>query len=243
MRRAWILVVATAVGACVDTSGSASSAGNPDDGGYAGSCEYHPSVMSDLDAVGLVGISANELLARAEGTYAGELSWVESLAPHANAGTQTPVEIEVTYAGGEIRDVDAVRLQPCGHLGPCPCEDRLEVDVNVRIVSADGGLDEHMVVALQYSPTDDYFGSGLPFFYHRFDPDAAPGGLASSDLDLPDGATLREVFLTADFDAGTCTGSFNVEIQMGNGIGAGPFANFTATTDPSDPTDTTDTTD
>jgi hypothetical protein len=244
MRMAWIVAAATLVSGCAGeadsdegTSETASTSGDDvgsDDGGYAGSCEYRPSVLPDIDAVGLVGISARELLARAEGTYTGELSWIENLASHANAGTQTPVEIEVMYAGGEIRDIDAELVAPCLHDGPCPCEDRLEVDVNVRIVSTDGALDEQMVIALQYAPTDDYFGSGLPHFYHRFDPDASPGGLETSDIDIPEDTTLREVFLTADFDDGTCGGSFNVEIEMGPGIGAGPFASFTATTDSTD---------
>jgi hypothetical protein len=231
-RKTWILVVVAAwIGGCV---GDAEDVGDPDDGTYAANCEYRPSLLPSLDAVALVGASASEVLARAEGNYAGDLSWNGSVASHANNGNTTPVDIEIVYAGGEIRDVDAVLLQPCEHLGPCPCEDQLEIDVNVRIVSADGALDEQMVVALLYSPTNDYFGSPLPHFYHGFDPDAAPGGLASSDIAMPEGATLRELFLTAEIDAGTCTGSLNAEIDMDGGIGAGPFASFTAITDAPD---------
>ena len=227
MRILWTAVLATAVGGCPGETDEHDDT-SPD--GYAGHCEYRPTVLSDLDTVGLVGISARELLSRAEGTYTGELSWIANLASHANSGTTTSIRIDLSYAAGEIRDVEAVLLQPCGHLGPCPCEDRLEVDVNVRIVSTDGALDEEMVAALQYVPTDGYFTSELPHLYHRFDPDGSAGGLATSDIQLPEDATLREVFLAADFDDGTVTGGLNVEVDMRGGIGAGPIASFSATT-------------
>jgi hypothetical protein len=65
----------------------------------------------------------------------------------------SPSTIEISYDGGEIRNVDAVLVSPCEHDGPCPCEDSFEIDVTWRVVSMDGVLDESWVAPIKHQPT------------------------------------------------------------------------------------------
>ncbi|MCA9659199.1 MAG: hypothetical protein KC486_12710 [Myxococcales bacterium] len=185
-------------------------------------CERTPTQLSSLDAASITGQTPAEVLARAAGTYSGEVRYAGAFVTHKNDGASAPVTVELTYAGGELRDIDAVLVQPCPHDGPCPCEDSLEIDVNLRISSDDGALDETLTVALTSTP-NNLIGSALPSIYHPYDPDAAPGGLETTDLDV-DASALRDVILTGTLDRGGAHIGLNAEVEVGDGVGFGPFA-------------------
>jgi hypothetical protein len=139
------------------------------------------------------------------------------------------LEVEVAYAGGEIRDVDSELVTPCMHDGPCPCSDRLEIDVRFRIVSDDGALDEMWTVALQHQPENDYFSPVGTSMYHRFDPDATTGTLSRGSFAIDPDTVLDEMVMTGQFRGGALEGALNVQVSQGGAdgwVGFGPVSNF-----------------
>lgn len=183
-----------------------------------GKCERTVHVLSSVDAPSLTGRTAADVLSLAEGVYAGSVTWIDNQIAHEDAGASVPVEIEVAYAGGEIRDVDATLVEPCLNDAPCECDDTLEIDVALRIVADDGSLDEHWVVTLEI--TDDPLGSEtLPGIRHTFDPDEEPGGLQTDDLKLAAGENLRAVSFSAGFTEGAIAAGLHVEADVKHGVG------------------------
>ncbi|MFH1468093.1 MAG: hypothetical protein ABIO70_27145 [Pseudomonadota bacterium] len=113
---------------------------------YAGPhCEDTPTVITLEEATAL-GFSGADVLALAEGIRDETLTWT------ADEST-TPVHVTVTYDAGEVRFVDSEPVYPEGEDGAIQdiavvCDDRVEVDVTVTVVTDDGGFDEAWDVAL-----------------------------------------------------------------------------------------------
>jgi len=193
-----------------------------------GECKRTTTVLASTDVVSITGQSAADVLSVAGGAYTGELRWFENLAQHANAGTSTPLTLELVYVGGEVRDIDAELVSPCYLDGPCGCDDTLEIEMTLKLASDDGALLDTIPVTLKSSPAE----FSDPWLSQSFDPDAAPGGLQTTDLSLPKDATLREFSITAIFESGAASGELRVAVNMGGGVGVGPFAGFDAVREP-----------
>lgn len=193
-------------------------------------CVQTITVLEDLDAVGPTGLLPRDVLEASEGAFSGGMTWLaEGPVRYSGALGPIPLTIEVTYAGGEIRDVDAELVTPCQHDGPCPCEDRLEIDMEMRVRSDDGVLDEAWTVAVHHQPSYDGFGSNGTSIYHRFDPDETQGSLSRASFTLSDDVVLDEMVATGEFRGGSLAGGFNVQVALGGaggGIGFGPGATF-----------------
>jgi hypothetical protein len=179
------------------------------------------------------------VLDEAVGVYAGSMRWLDPEGPILYQGAlgPTPVEVEVAYSGGEIRDVDAELVSPCQHDGPCPCADRLEIDVQFRVVSDDGVLDETWTVTLNHElpGASDGFSSPGTSMYHRFEPDDTQGSLSRASFELDPDTVLNEMVMTGDFRDGALAAGLNVEVSIVSGpaagsIGFGSVSNFSAVT-------------
>jgi hypothetical protein len=226
------------VASTTDTTTATDDAATGPGDSYDGMCQETITVLTSSDAVGPTGISPATVLAEAQGIYTGTMTWTaEGPVRYTGALGPTATEVEVTYAGGEIRDVVAELVMPCQHDGPCPCEDRLEVDVQIRLVTADGALDEVWTATLNHlPPTEDiYFGSPGTSIYHRFDPDDTQGALSRASFAVSDGVVINEMVATAQLSRGALEGSLNVEVAMPDGadggwIGFGSIAGFGAIT-------------
>ncbi len=222
-----------------DSEGSASEGGDTT-GAYGGNCVETVTVLAGPNALGPTGIAPAPIIADAEGTYTGSMRWLADEGPvkYQGAVGPTPVEIEVAYVGGEIRDVQAELVTPCEHDGPCPCNDRLEVDVQMRVVSADGVLDETWTVELDHLPpgSDDWFSSVGTSIYHRFDPDTdTQGTLSRGAFEIASDHVVERMIMTGGFEGGALEGALNVEVAIVSGpaqgsIGFGAVANFGAVT-------------
>jgi len=220
----------------VDTDGTGgTTTGGDDEDVFDGQCVKNSSVLSSLDVMSITGQTAADVLAQAEGEYSGIIRYVDSgIVSHKNVGTDSNVTVELLYGGGELRDLDAVLVAPCGHEGPCPCNDSLEIDVTLKITSEDGAIAETLPVVLTSTPSgDSFFFTPYPYVYQYYDPDVSPGGLQSSDLEVNDG-TLKQVVITGTFSDGGMTGELNAEVDLFGATGLGPFAELAAVTELSD---------
>jgi hypothetical protein len=117
-----------------------------------------------------------------------------------------PFTVEVSYAGGEIRDVKATLVEACTDDGPCPCESRVEADFTVRLWSADGMLDETWTITIGHEPQAGGFGRGT-YFQHTFSPDTPRGLLSPQTVHQGENVSLLEFVLDARFDQGAVRGS------------------------------------
>jgi hypothetical protein len=195
------------------------------------------SIITDLEAP-LPGFDTNvlEILARSEGTYLGDFTWLENDGPAmvTHAGTTSPLAMAVAHEGGEIRltEVELLGQFPNGQNGGVPCANTIEIDVALDFVTEDGLFNESMTAALkQFSGgDDDEFPSG-PSFYFSLDFDAHQGTLALSDFAFTD-AVVRDIIFAADFADADVSGSVNMEVEVMDFIGFGPVANFSATPQP-----------
>lgn len=203
-----------------DDTESGSSSGD-----IYGQCEQESTVIA-IDEQSPLGFSAQDLLDDAVGTYTGALQWSQE-GPVQYTGDVGPtgIEAEIVYVGGEARSVDGVLVQGCMHDGPCPCPDRLEVDVRLNITTADGVLDESFDAELVY--TEDDSGFSLPGVSIRleFDADATAGTFSSASLDIDEQWTLQYLEFGFSPESGTLGGSLNAAVE-GIGFGFGSIASI-----------------
>lgn len=203
-------------------------------GSGGGNC-VETEIPIDLDTQSVTGVHPNDVLADVEATYSGTFRWGLQEGPVLYTGSTepTPVQVQLSYDGGEIRDIDAELVEPCQHDGPCPCADRLEIDVTMRIVSDDGVLDETWVVTLNHHVGDDTgFSQPGTSVYHRFDPDQTQGTLDLDSFAVDEGVVLEQTILTIDLGEGAMAGGVLVEVSSDMGwFGAGGAAGFGAVTE------------
>ncbi|MBL8944345.1 MAG: hypothetical protein JNK45_14395 [Myxococcales bacterium] len=206
-----------------------STAGSSESGGETSSgCVRTPTVLPDVDAVGVTGLRASDLLAEAEGTFTGQIAWLNE-PPLTYTGTTDPSALTLTlqYDGGEIRSIDA-ELGECPSLGGCACEDRLEVDVTWRLTSADGVLDETWVAPLLHEPQSWTMAKPIGIAT-EFQPDDTQGSLSAASFTGE--GELQSLTARATFRNGAAQGSIDGLVLWNEWIGAGAAATFAALKD------------
>lgn len=191
------------------------------------------SVVDDLDAAqpGFTG-SVNDYLALIEGSYLGEFAWLPEDGPVTNehAGTQSPLTLTVTYAGGEVRlhEVELVGQPPEDGFEDGLCSNVLEIDVTLGFTTADGLFAEAFAIPVRvYSHSD----ISLANFYFSLDMDSLQGQLSLDDFVVNDGS-VSDLVLIGDLDGETVDGSLNIEIMAMDWVGFGNIAGFQATRAP-----------
>ncbi|MEM6290985.1 MAG: hypothetical protein AAGA54_06950 [Myxococcota bacterium] len=195
-----------------------------------GQCDQIPTVIG-LEDDNVTDRTAQQVLDVALGEYTGAMRWVdEGPVLYQGALGPTPTTLELTYAGGDVRSVEGVLVEACGHDGPCPCPSVLEIDAGLRITTEDGAIDDTFEVVLTYSQGDDsgFDPAGISI-NQVFDPDASGGTLAGSDFAVSETFEVLEFSFGFGLDeAGALGGSIGAEVEgMGFG-GFGPVAQFGA---------------
>jgi hypothetical protein len=191
-------------------------------------CVFTPTVLASVDDVGITSLSASDVLAEAEGTFVGRIAWLDE-EPLRWAGSTEPSDLTITvsYDGGEIRSIDAELLE-CPNLNGCACEDRLEVDVTWRIVSADGVLDETWVAPVLHEPQS--WTMSKPIGMIRDMPfDAIEGSLSEASF-VTEGE-LESLDLRVTFRNGALEGTVGSQLIFMGGAFFGPAATFGALRD------------
>jgi hypothetical protein len=129
------------------SSGGASGTGGA--GGFGG-CVDTPSAV-DLNYQTNLGFSGADLLAKVGAEQKSDLKWLGSYmyASHSKSGTQTFVTLTFDQTSAVARFVDSTGGGCVGGDGPClTCMPRLEIDINLKLVSEDGSLNDTLKVTL-----------------------------------------------------------------------------------------------
>ena len=221
----------TSGGSTSGSGPSGMSAGPGDDtdatsgGAFEGHCQQESTVIA-IDEPSPLGLSAQDLLDDAVGTYSGSLEWLEDGFVHytGDAGP-TAVDAEIAYTGGDARFSAGTLLVGCEHEGPCPCPDLLEVDVQLNIATADGVFDESFDAQLVYTEDDSGFSPTGASIRLEFDPDDTSGSFSSASLVIGEEWTLQYLEFGFEPRAGTLGGSLNAAIE-GIGFGFGSIASI-----------------
>ncbi len=164
-------------------------------------CEDTPSVITLEEATDL-GFSGAELLALAEGEHAETLTWLAS-------DTTTGLTVTVHYDAGEVRFVDSEAVYPDTGMSEAigvECDDRVEVDVTVAVVTEDGALNESFGLAL--SSTDGASASARVSFDHT-----ELNGSYTFDLMDPSEYDSVEHSLDMSFDAEGSGGELTAQAE------------------------------
>ncbi|GEM_PF-4350390 len=176
-------------------------------------CEETAHVLA-LDEASPIQMSGADVLGLAAGAHVLPLVWVERCgdAAFVDVGApekQTTVTLTVTYTGGEVRYVDSVLRVPPGptyEIG-VSCMPRVEVDVQLEAITADGLLNESwQKVTLAREATDSFV-----VFSHDVEPSSFRGALEIESVDPPNPTDINYeisgIFPAGDEPSGRFGGS------------------------------------
>jgi len=200
----------------------AAGCGNDDDKkeeeAYSG-CEDTVSVLSATDAVSdLLGWSADDLLGWADGGFTVTAAWSAdtTFLTQSPLGGETELVVTITYDGGEIREVDSQPVEGENELA-VDCQPRLEVEVTITAVTADGAFDETWSAVLSRSvsyQTDDE----KPLMLHaEFDPAVLAGAFEIESISGPAPDAVTAVFSTTASQ--WLAGAIDILVEQSEGEG------------------------
>lgn len=141
-------------------------------------CADQVTELSSLDEQTPLMVVGRDVLAPAEGLHVATMQYAQpgqgtfvDVDPPAST---TEVEVEVAYEAGGVRYVESEAVYPerGGTLAALVCFDRVEVDAEMTVRTADGLLDERWPVTLVWRDEDE------------FEPGGASGTTARVELDL-----------------------------------------------------------
>ncbi|MET0282892.1 MAG: hypothetical protein ABW352_00420 [Polyangiales bacterium] len=201
--------------------------GNPfQDSGESSYCEAVSTTELTLSQRGALGFAAEDVLSFARGPRSETLQWQSlragSYGPESGQGT---LALTLTPVANKARLVDYEQRQGGGEEVGAECPDQLEIDVDLRLVSGGGALDETVRTVLAARSAE------VASAYARVDPAKLQGTL-TADSGL--GADWRWEGLQVQLQAtrygfsGSLTPSFEKRSQdaVSNSAGSGPMATF-----------------
>ncbi len=146
----------------------------------------------DLDEVAPVGFTARQMVESVAGPQ------TETLVQHSDHPSST-ITVEVIYNGGEVWFVDQVKrgwglAKAADTADPHACNDHIEVEVEISLVSADGLINERYPTTITSGPYYYYASSVANFMLEDLN-----GSYTSEDDDL-DAYDGVEVSFYLDFD-------------------------------------------
>jgi len=206
-----------------------SETGNPVENGDVGEsagCEVAGSTSLPFDRQSALGFAAADLLDNAGGTRQQTLRWQTlrfgSYGPE--TGEQT-LHVTITPVGSTARLVDYRQKQGGGEIA-LDCADQLEVDVELRLVSGGGALDETVRSKLVARRAE------VSTLSASFDPEKLAGSLTVSAAELGAGWQVRALNLSVQATRYALSGSLAASFEkrtsdsVGQSPGAGPLAVF-----------------
>lgn len=199
----------------------------PDEGLDAGGddgCKEEATVLAGLDAATALGFTAADVLASAGGQHMSSMTWSGGLTDGpadiqlSPAAGDSQLTVDITYAGGEIRHIKSTpEGSDDGNDGGfvANCHDRIEIDVEVDLTSADGGFAESFVAPLRATTR------GISTLRHSIEFADLAGALALSKVEPAD-AKIGPVDLDLGISPSGLFGGASalVEIEVAGGIGA-----------------------
>jgi hypothetical protein len=198
----------------------------PDEGlnGDGAGCKEEATVIAGLDAATALGFTAAEVLASAGGPHMSAMTWSGGLADGpvdvelSPAAGDTELTVTIDYAGGEIRHIKSTPEGfDEGNDGGfvAECHDRIEIDVEVAVASADGGLAESFVAPLRATSR------GISTLRHTIEFADLAGSLALAKVEPAD-AKIGPLDLDIGVSPSGLFGSASalVEVEIGGGVGA-----------------------
>ncbi len=210
--------------------GGLDPADDPDPPSYDGNHTHDPSlepdgcpeqvtVLSGIDEVSPLGIRAADMLALAAGDHESTVLWGEGgsygsvsveLAPPVG---EAAIAAGIHYAGGEVRFIDSTETA----LYYWTCNDRLEVDVEVEVITNDGALNERFTAPLRSTIPQ------VATLSRRIALSELQGALALTSVEPPDAveAVQIDVGVTAagPFGAVSAASTAAMDLTMGFEIG------------------------
>ena len=184
------------------------STGTPGDDGGSGDCVFESTPIGLEDDVP-AGVTPQALLDSAIGVYSGGIRWLDDASiPYVGGDLgPTALEVEVVYEGGEARSIVEASVVPCVEGEPCTCSTAVEVDVTLRIETADGVLDESFGAALRFGSDGTNTFVGASFIRILFAPDDATGSLSAASFAVEDGFDLESLEFNVIPDRRSLSGS------------------------------------
>jgi tetratricopeptide (TPR) repeat protein len=182
-------------------------------------CVFDTTVIGPTDDPGL-GFTAQDVLGNILGNYPDTLQWsaAEGPAYYVMPDTAVGVSIDVSFAAGEVRYVDANPSPTCDGACDESCTSRLEIDGTFALASEDGVLDESWSAVFTATAATE------ASFYVTFDPDQTQGTLSSESFVLADGSPIDTLIASGSIREGSTSGSIAVQIALGGeGGGYGVF--------------------
>ena len=166
--------------ACTSGDDDDSAADDDTDGGDENAfspCDETVQLLNDLEEVStLLGISAADLLAATGDGFIVTATYTEdtSILTQSPLGGETELTVTVAYDGGEIREVDSEPVENGAEIAG-ECLDRLELEVALSFVTADGAFTENWPALLVQSVSANGTGFSDPTLSASFDPSAMTG--------------------------------------------------------------------
>lgn len=195
--------------------GGATSQG-PGEGGDDGSsgepqCLETETVITDTVAVNALGFSADDIIALSNG-WSMDLHWLPNDGPTSivPAGTTVPLDIGMSYAGGEIRFIESEQNPNSPFDIISECDDRLEIDLELTFSTTDGRFAETFG-AVGTATSGERVG-----VERYFEPDEFMGSFSDAEVSFSDGegeVTRFAIFANMS-DAALPEGSVNVEVLI-----------------------------
>jgi hypothetical protein len=210
-----VLALSIAIGGCLQPQGGGQSGHDRDpDGGETsgGNCTEDVIVLDGPDAATSLGFAASDVLAYAQGSVSAPLHWLptEGVTYGPESG-ESSIAFEVSYAGGEVRFVDAKPKESSNDggedlaYGGDACPDRIEIDVSVTITTAGGALAETFTAPLR----------AVDARYATLAASFEPGELAGAFAATPtDGSTVDSIDIDAGFSAGGTYGGIHGTMSL-----------------------------
>ena len=141
------------------------------------SCDEVVTVLSGVDAETGLGFTAADVLAVAEGSHTAPIFWHPGDVQFGPETDEGELSVDLSYAGGEIRYVQATNPN-AAEMG---CVDRLEIDAEVQLHTAGGALDESFSAPLRASRP------GVAMLRHELPLDEIAGDLAVTSVEPANG--------------------------------------------------------
>ncbi|MEZ4452965.1 MAG: hypothetical protein R3B09_26130 [Nannocystaceae bacterium] len=142
-------------------------------------CEEVVTVLAGPEAASAIGFTAAEVLATVSGSHSAPLHWHQGAIQVGPESGASELTVEVTYAGGEIRFVDA--KSPYGDEAGGQCAPRLEIDAEIKLHTAGGALDEAFTATLRAVRPD------VAVLAHEIEVDAIEGTLEVTSIEPAEG--------------------------------------------------------
>lgn len=188
----------------------------------ADTCEETTTILASLDEVSaLLGISAAELLdATGNGfTLTATYTVDTSLLTQSPLGGETELTVTISFAGGEIREIASVPVDSgSGQDIAVDCPDRLEVEVSVAFVTADGAFNETWPAILTQTDAAE----SSPSLTADFDPYEVEGTFEIVSIEGPTPDSVTGDFSTLAVDP--YSGALEIFVEQSGGEGADAWA-------------------